>query len=68
MSYIPPVSEPAESVTYHGVPATRVRRAYTVTHYITGCAYCQAELDRGNTHFPSHFTRHGNHCTCDGCF
>lgn len=71
MPYTPPVSEPPVAVEdYHGQPATMVRRGHSVTFYVTGCAYCEAELERGNTFFPSHFANphHGHHCTCDGCF
>lgn len=69
-TYTPPVSEPPETIEFHGVPATRVKRGWSVAIYITGCAYCEAELARGNFYFPSHFANphHGHHCTCDGCF
>ena len=47
---------------------------YVVATYHDGCAFCQRELDKKTTFFPTHDAsprcRSGRkpHCTCDACF
>lgn len=74
-----PVTITAESITHHGVAATKVSYDKGVKYvptaiYVDGCDYCDREKEAGSTFFPSHFAsarcRSGsyNHCTCDTCF